>query len=134
VSTDVLGGQVPFGVVDVPSAIAHVRAGKMRALAVTSKRRIVAAPEVPTFEEAGVPGYEAIGWFGTVAPANTPPAVIQRLHREIVAALQDAEIRERAISAGAEPFTNTPQEFAALIREETRKWAEVIRTANIKLQ
>jgi len=134
VSTDVLGGQVPLGVVDVPSAIAHVRAGKMRALAVTSKRRIVAAPDVPTFEEAGVPGYEAIGWFGTVAPANTPPAVIQRLHGEIVAALQDPGIRERALAAGAEPFTNTPTEFAALIREETRKWAEVIRTANIKLQ
>jgi tripartite-type tricarboxylate transporter receptor subunit TctC len=134
VSTDVLGGQVPLGVVDVPSAIEHVRAGKMRALAVTSKRRIVAAPEVPTFEEAGVPGYEAIGWFGTVAPANTPPAIIQRLHREIVAALQDPQIRERALAAGAEPLTNTPQEFAALIREETRKWAEVIRTANIKLQ
>jgi len=134
VSTDVLGGQVPLGVVDVPSAIAHERAGKMRALAVTSKRRIVAAPDVPTFEEAGVPGYEAIGWFGTVAPANTPPAVIQRLHGEIVAALQDPGIRERALAAGAEPFTNTPTEFAALIREETRKWAEVIRTANIKLQ
>ena len=134
VSTDMLGGQVPLGVVDVPSAIAHVRAGKMRALAVTSKRRIVAAPDVPTFEEAGVPGYEAIGWFGTVAPANTPPVVIQRLHREIVAALQDAQIRERALAAGAEPFTNTPQEFAALIREETAKWAEVIRSANIKLQ
>src|SRR6185295_3713666 len=134
VATDVLGGQVPLGVVDVPSAIAHVRAGKMRALAVTSKHRIVAAPEVPTFEEAGVPGYEAIGWFGTVAPANTPPAVIQRLHGEIVAALQDPGIRERALAAGAEPFTNTPTEFAALIREETRKWAEVIRIANIKLQ
>jgi len=134
VSTDVLGGQVPLGVVDVPSAIAHVRAGKMRALAVTSKRRIVAAPDVPTFEEAGVPGYEAIGWFGTVAPANTPPAVIQKLHGETVAALQDPGIRERALAAGAEPFTNTPTEFAALIREETRKWAEVIRIANIKLQ
>ena len=134
VSTDVLGGQVPLGVVDVPSAIAHVRAGKMRALAVTSKRRIVAAPDVPTFEEAGVPGYEAIGWFGTVAPANTPPAIIQRLQRETAAALQDPEIRERAIAAGTEPFTDTPQEFAALIREETRKWGEVIRNANIKLQ
>jgi tripartite-type tricarboxylate transporter receptor subunit TctC len=134
VSTDVLGGQVPLGVVDVPSAISHVRSGKMRALAVTSKRRIVAAPDVPTFEEAGVPGYEAVGWFGTVAPASTPPAIIQRLQRETAAALQDPEIREHALSAGAEPFTNTPQEFAALIREETRKWAEVIRTANIKLQ
>jgi tripartite-type tricarboxylate transporter receptor subunit TctC len=134
VSADVLGGQVPLGVVDVPSAIAHVRAGKMRALAVTSKRRIVAAPEVPTFEEAGVPGYEAIGWFGTVAPAQTSADIVGRLHREIVAALNAPDIRERALAAGTEPFTNTPQEFAAMIREETRKWAEVIRTAGIKLQ
>jgi tripartite-type tricarboxylate transporter receptor subunit TctC len=134
VSTDVLGGQVPLGVVDIPSAIAHVRAGRMRALAVTSRRRIAAAPEVPTFEEAGVPGYEAIGWFGTVAPANTPAGIVDRLNREIAAALSVPEIRERALAAGAEPFTNTPQEFAAMIREETRKWAQVIRTAEIKLQ
>jgi len=134
VSTDVLGGQVPLGVVDVPSAIAHVKAGKMRALAVTTKRRIAAAPEVPTFEEAGVPGYEAIGWFGSVAPAGTPPAIVNRLHAEIVAALAVPEIRERALAAGAEPLTNTPQEFAAMIREEIRKWAQVIRAADIKLQ
>jgi len=134
VSTDVLGGQVPLGVVDVPSAIAHVKAGKMRALAVTTKRRIAAAPEVPTFEEAGVPGYEAIGWFGSVAPAGTPPAIVNRLHAEIVAALAVPEIRERALAAGAEPLTNTPQEFAAMIREAIRKWAQVIRAADIKLQ
>jgi tripartite-type tricarboxylate transporter receptor subunit TctC len=134
VSADVLAGQVPLGMVDVPSAIAHVRAGKMRALAVTSKRRIVAAPEVPTFEEAGVPGYEAIGWFGTVAPAGTPAEIINRLNREIVAALAVPDVRERAIAAGAEPLTSTPQEFAAMIRDETRKWAQVIRTAEIKLQ
>jgi tripartite-type tricarboxylate transporter receptor subunit TctC len=134
VSADVLGGQVPLGVVDVPSAIAHVRAGKMRALAVTSKRRIAAAPEVPTFEEAGVPGYEAIGWFGAVAPAATPADIINRLNKEMAAVLSAPEIRERALAAGAEPFTNTPQEFAAMIREETRKWAQVIRAAEIKLQ
>jgi tripartite-type tricarboxylate transporter receptor subunit TctC len=134
VSADVLAGQVPLGVVDVPSAIAHVRAGKMRALAVTTKRRIAAAPEVPTFDEAGVPGYEAIGWFGVVAPANTPTEIINRLNREIAAALAVPEIRERAIAAGAEPATSSPQEFAAMIREETRKWAQVIRTAEIKLQ
>ena len=134
VSADVLGGQVPLGVVDVPSAIAHVKAGKMRALAVTTKRRITAAPEVPTFEEAGVPGYEAIGWFGTVVPAGTPATIINRLNVEIAAALAVPEIRDRALAAGAEPYTNTPQEFAALIREETRKWAEVIRIAGIKLQ
>jgi tripartite-type tricarboxylate transporter receptor subunit TctC len=134
VSSDVLAGQVPLGMVDVPSAIAHVRAGKMRALAVTSKRRISAAPEVPTFEEAGVPGYEAIGWFGTVAPANTPADIVRKLNAEIVAALAVPEIRQRALDAGAEPFTTTPQEFAALIREETVKWAQVIKTAGIKLQ
>ena len=134
VSADVLGGQVPLGVVDVPSAIAHVKAGKMRALAVTAKRRIAAAPEVPTFEEAGVPGYEAIGWFGMVAPAGTPASIINRLNMEVVAALAVPEIRERALAAGAEPSASTPQEFAAMIREETRKWALVIRTAGIKLQ
>jgi tripartite-type tricarboxylate transporter receptor subunit TctC len=134
VSADVLAGQVPIGMVDVPSAISHVRAGKIRALAVTSTRRISAAPEVPTLEEAGVPGYEAIGWFGTVAPARTPPQIVNRLNREIAAALQLPEIRARALDAGTEPHTNSPQEFAALIREETAKWAKVIKTAGIKLQ
>jgi len=134
VAADVLGGQVPLGVVDVPSAIAHVRAGKMRALAVTSKRRISAASDVPTFEEAGVPGYEAIGWFGVVAPAGTPAPIIERLNHEIRAALAAPEIRSRALDAGTEPFTNTPQEFAAVIREETKKWADVIKTGGIRLQ
>ena len=134
VSADVLGGQVPLGVVDVPSAIANVKAGKLRALAVTTKRRIAAAPEVPTFEEAGLPGYEAVGWFGTVAPAGTHPDVIRKLNSEIRGALSVPDIRERALAAGAEPYTDTPEEFAAFIREETRKWAEVIRAAGVKLQ
>jgi tripartite-type tricarboxylate transporter receptor subunit TctC len=134
VSADVLGGQVPLGVVDVPSAISNVRAGKVRALAVTSKRRISAAPEVPTFEEAGVPGYEAIGWFGVVAPAGTPRPVVDRLNNEIGQALQDPDIRSRALAAGTEPFTTTPEEFSAMIREETKKWAEVIKAGGIKLQ
>jgi tripartite-type tricarboxylate transporter receptor subunit TctC len=134
VSADVLGGQVPLGVVDVPSAIASVKAGKMRALAVTSKRRIEAAPDVPTFEEAGVPGYEAIGWFGVVAPKDTPRPIVERLNAEIRAALADPDIRSRAIAAGTEPLTDTPEEFAAMIREETKKWAEVIKAGGIKLQ
>ena len=134
VSADVLGGQVPLGVVDVPSAIANVKAGKLRALAVTSKRRISAAPEVPTFEEAGLPGYEAVGWFGTVAPAATPPEIIRRLNAEIRNALSAPEVKERALAAGAEPFSNSPQEFAAFIREEAKKWAEVIKAAGVKLE
>ena len=134
VSSDVLGGQIPFGVVDVPSAISNVRAGKLRALAVTSKTRIAAAPEVPTFEEAGVPGFEAVGWFGSVAPAGTPKAIIDRLNAETRAALALPDVRERAIASGTEPATTTPEEFAAYIREETKKWGEVIKAGNIKLQ
>ncbi len=133
VSADVLGGQVPLGFVDVPSAIANVRAGKLRALAVTSRKRVAAAPEVPTFEEAGVPGYEAVGWFGVVAPANTPPSIVNRLNKEIVDALATPEIRERAIAAGAEPAASTPQEFAAFIRSEIVKWKEVIAKAKIRI-
>ena len=134
VSADVLGGQVPLGVVDVPSAISAVKAGKLRALAVTSRKRIQAAPEVPTFEEAGVPGYEAIGWFGVVAPRGTPQGVIEKLNAEIAGALADPEIRGRAVAAGTEPMTDSPEEFAAMIREETKKWAEVIKAGGIKLQ
>ena len=134
VSSDVLGGQIPFGVVDVPSAISNVRAGKLRALAVTSKTRIAAAPDVPTFEEAGVPGYEAVGWFGSVAPAGTPREIIQRLNLETRNALALPDVRERVIAAGTEPATTTPEAFAAYIREETKKWGEVIKAGGIKLQ
>jgi tripartite-type tricarboxylate transporter receptor subunit TctC len=134
VSADVLGGQVPLGVVDVPSAIANVKAGKMRALAVTSKQRISAAPEVPTFEEAGLRGYEAVGWFGAVAPAGTPKDIINRLNTEIRNALAAPDVKERALTAGAEPHATSPEEFAAYIREETKKWGEVVRAAGIKLQ
>ena len=134
VSADVLGGQVLLGVVDVPSAIANVKAGKLRALAVTSKQRISAAPEVPTFEEAGLRGYEAVGWFGAVAPAGTPKDIINRLNTEIRSALAAPEVKERALTAGAEPHATSPEEFAAYIREETKKWGEVVRAAGIKLQ
>ena len=133
VAADVLGGQVPLGIVDVPSAIANVKAGRLKALAVTTARRISAAPEVPTFMEAGVPGYESIGWFGAVAPANTPSGVINRLNREMIAALSVPEVRERVLASGVEPYTSTPQEFAAFIRDEARKWAQVIMTAKVKV-
>lgn len=134
VSAAVLGNQVAFGVVDVPSAIGNVRAGKLRALAVTSRQRIAAAPEVPTFEEAGVPGYEAVGWFGVVAPAGTPPEIVTRLNQEIAAALKLPEVRKPAVDAGTEPFTASPQEFSAMIRAETKKWGEVVRAGNIRIE
>ena len=132
VSAAVLGDQISVGVVDVPSAISNIRAGRLRALAVTTNRRISTLPDVPTFAEAGVPGYESIGWFGLVAPAGTPPAIIQRLHSEVVAALADPQVREHVVAAGTEPLTDTPQEFAAFIRDESRKWAQVIKAAHVK--
>ena len=134
VATDVLGGQVPLGIVDVPSAIANAKAGRLRALAVTTRRRISAAPDVPTFEEAGVAGYESIGWFGAVAPAGTPAAIINRLNAEIAAALAAPDVREKALAAGAEPLASSPQEFAAFIRDEARKWGDVIQKAGVKLE
>jgi len=133
VSAAVLGNQVAYGVVDVPSAIANVRAGKLRALAVTSKQRVSAAPDVPTFVEAGVPGYEAVGWFGVVGPAGLPNGILTRLNQEIAAALATPEMRKTAIDAGTEPYTTSPQEFTAMIRAETRKWGDVIKAGNIKL-
>ncbi|HUQ74184.1 MAG TPA: tripartite tricarboxylate transporter substrate-binding protein, partial [Burkholderiales bacterium] len=134
VATDVLGGQVPLGVVDVPSAIANMKAGKLRALAVTTRQRISAAPDVPTFEEAGIVGYESIGWFGAVAPAGTPAPVIERLNTEIRAALSVPDVREKALAAGCEPAASSPQEFAAFIRDEARKWGDVIRKAGVKIE
>ena len=134
VSLAVLGNQVPLGVVDVPASLSSLRAGRLRALAVTSKERIAVAPDVPTFEEAGVPGYEAIGWFGVVAPAATPQQVVARLNAEIVAALKEPEVRKIAVDAGTEPYTASPEAFSRMIREETKKWAEVIKAGKITLQ
>ncbi len=134
VAVAVLADQVPLGVVDVPASLSFVRSGRLRALAVTSKQRIAVAPDVPTFEEAGVPGYEAIGWFGVVAPAATPQPIVARLNSEIAAALKVPEIRKIAIDSGTEPFTTSPAEFSRMIHEETKKWAEVIKAGNIKLE
>jgi len=134
VSADVLGGQVPIGVVDVPSAIAAVKAGRLRALAVTTSRRLASLPDVPTVAEAGVPGYESIGWFGAVAPAGTPAPIIERLNAEMTGALAMPDIKSRVLAAGAEPLTTTAGQFAVMIRDETRKWADVIRRAGVKLE
>jgi tripartite-type tricarboxylate transporter receptor subunit TctC len=133
VAAAVLGNQVPYGVVDVPAALSNVRAGKLRALAVTSKQRVAVAPEVPTFEEAGVAGYEAVGWFGVVGPAGLPNDILMQLNREIAAALASPDIRKIAIDAGTEPYTSSPQQFTAMIRAETKKWGDVIKAGNIRL-
>jgi len=130
---DVLAGQVPFGVVDLPSALSHIRAGKLIAIAVTSPQRLPQLPEVPTVAEGGLAGYDSTGWFGIVAPAGTSPAIVTRLNAEFSAALQDESIRANMRAQGVEPVPGTPEAFGAYIASETAKWAKVIKTANIKL-
>ncbi|HEY8357726.1 MAG TPA: tripartite tricarboxylate transporter substrate binding protein [Ramlibacter sp.] len=130
---DVLAGTVPLGVVDLPAALQHIKAGKLVAYAVTSPQRLPQLPDVPTASEAGLTGYDSTGWFGVVAPAGTPPAIVARLNAEITAALNNEQVKASMRSLGVEPAPTTPEAFDAYIRAETQKWARVIRTANIKI-
>ena len=131
-AVDTVSGQLPLAMVDVASAIAQVKAGRLKALAVTSRTRVSAAPEVPTFAESGLPDYEATGWFGVVMPAGTPAEIVGRMNAELVTALKRQEIRERVLAAGAEASPSTPEEFGALIRTEIVKWGEVVRASGAK--
>ena len=130
---DVLAGQVPLGMVDLPSALQHIRSGKLIAIAVTSPQRLSQLPDVPTVAEGGLAGYDSTGWFGVVVPTGTPQTIINRLNFEITAALNDESIRSNMLAQGVEPAPSTPEAFGAYIATETAKWAKVIRAANIKL-
>jgi len=131
---DVLAGQVPLAVVDLPSSLQQIKAGKLTAYAVTSPQRLPMLPDVPTVAEQGLAGYDSTGWFGVVAPAGTPAAIIDRLHAEITAALNDSEIKASMRNLGVEPAPSKPGEFEAYIKSETQKWGKVIKAAGIKIQ
>jgi tripartite-type tricarboxylate transporter receptor subunit TctC len=133
-AVDTVSGQLPLAIVDVASALAQVKAGRLKALAVTSRARVSAAPDVPTFAESGLPDYEATGWFGVVMPAGTPADIVGRMNAELVTALKRQEIRERVLAAGAEASPSTPEEFGALIRSEIVKWGEVVRASGAKAE
>jgi tripartite-type tricarboxylate transporter receptor subunit TctC len=133
-STDVVAEQIPLAIPDIPASIAFIKSGRLKALGVTSARRSAALPEVPTFAEAGVPGYESIGWFGIVAPAGTPAAVLNRLNTELQAALNDPETRRRIIASGAEPMPGSSSEFRAMIESEIVKWARVIKSSGARIE
>ncbi len=130
---DVLAGQVPLAIVDLPSALQHIKAGKLIAYAVTSPQRLPMLPDVPTVSESGLTGYDSTGWFGVVAPAGTPAPVVARLNAEITAALNDNEIKASMRNLGVEPAPGTAAEFEAYIKSETVKWARVIKTSGTKL-
>lgn len=130
--TALLGGQVQLNFATLPSVLPHVKSGRLRALGVTTTKRSPAAPEVPTIAEAGVPGYDHAPWNGMLAPARTPKAVIARLNGEVAKATHTAEMKSVLLQEGAEPVGNTPEAFGTIIREETAKWAKVIRAAGIE--
>lgn len=130
--TDILGGQVQLGFVDLPAAAAHAKAGRVKMLAIGNPRRTRTAPELPTIAESGVPGYETGGWFGVIAPAGTPPAIVKRLHTEIAAVMNDPAVRERVLQIGIEPLATTPEEFASFIRAEIPKWKRVIEASKAR--
>jgi tripartite-type tricarboxylate transporter receptor subunit TctC len=128
---DLLAGQVQLTFSPVPTVMGYVRAGKLRALAVTSATRLEVLPDIPTVAES-VAGYEAATWWGISAPKNTPAGIVNTLNKEINASLADSKLAERLIDLGATPMPMTPAEFGKFIADQTEKWAKIIRAANIK--
>jgi len=129
---DVMAGQIPIAIVDLTSALPHVRSGRIKALATLGAQRTVTAPDLPTMAEAGIAGFDAVGWFGIVAPGGTPRDAIRKLNGEINRIMQLREIREKSLAAGAEPATGTAEEFGALIAAEIPKWGQAVRASGAK--
>jgi tripartite-type tricarboxylate transporter receptor subunit TctC len=131
--TDLLGGQVQLMFDNLPSALPHIKAGKLRAVAVTSSKRAPALPDLPTIAESGVPGFEASSWFGILAPAGTPREIVMKINAEANKALQSPDMKEKLLSQGAEAVGNSPEYFADYIKSETVKWAKVVKDSGAKV-
>ena len=131
---ELMAGQTQIMFANMPTAIQYVRDGRLRALAVTGARRAPAAPTLPTVAESGVPGYEVTAWYGVSAPAKTPRAIVDRLHAEIVRAVNSPDLRERLTTQGADPIHLTPEQYTVFIQNEIAKWAKVIKAAGIKAE
>ena len=129
---DLLAGRVSLSFANVVNVVPLVREGKLRAFAVTSASRSAVAPELPTMAESGYPGFEAVPWFGLMAPAGTPAAIVERLHRDTVKVLAQPDVRRKMNDLGLDVIGGTPSEFAAAIERETPRWARVIKQAGIK--
>ncbi|WOB09996.1 tripartite tricarboxylate transporter substrate binding protein [Piscinibacter gummiphilus] len=129
--TDLLAGRLDATLTAISTAVPHVQAGKLRVLAVANEERTPLYPQAPTLRESGLPSVVGYGWYGLMVPAGTPAAIVQRLNAETNAVLADAEIRKKAEAVGLQPRGGTPAAFASFIQSETRKWAQVIKAANI---
>jgi tripartite-type tricarboxylate transporter receptor subunit TctC len=130
---DLMGGQIPAAFDNLPSAIPQIRAGKVRALAITTSKRWPSAAEIPTMKEAGVPGYEMSAWFGLMAPPGVPKATAELLQREVAAILQEPDTAKKFMELGAEPGGMPPEEFGRFIAGEREKWAKVGASSGVKL-
>jgi tripartite-type tricarboxylate transporter receptor subunit TctC len=131
--SDLIGGRIPALFPDIATALPQIRAGKIRALAVASGKRVAALPDLPTVGESGYPGFEAWAWQGFVAPVGTPRPVLMKLNSEFAKVMADPLIKQRLSESGFEPQTSTPEEFAAYMKSEIAKWAKVIRDSNVSL-
>ncbi|MBM3344434.1 MAG: tripartite tricarboxylate transporter substrate binding protein [Betaproteobacteria bacterium] len=130
----VLSGEAQLTYSSIPSALPHIRAGRLRALGVGNAKRLSALPEFPTVAESGLPGYEAYAWAGMLGPAKMNPELVQRLSREIVAAVNSKDVSDRMLNEGTVPTPSSPEEFAAYIKSEIQKWGVVIRGAKIRVE
>ncbi|HZR02998.1 MAG TPA: tripartite tricarboxylate transporter substrate binding protein [Burkholderiales bacterium] len=131
--TDLMGGQVQSYMSSIPTALSHIKGGKLRALAVTSTKRVPTLPDVPTIAEAGYKGFDATTWFGIVAPAGTAPAIINKLNAEVNRVLKAPDLRDKFAAEGGGALGSSPQEFAAMLKSDYAKWGKVVKDANIKL-
>lgn len=131
---DVIAGNVLLMFPNIPASIPHIQAGRLRALGVTSLRRSAVMPDVPTIAESGLPGFEAIAWFGVYAPAALPQDLVKRLHDDVVKVVGQPDVRERIVRLGADPVGNTPAQFASFMQLEIRKWARVIKASGASVE
>lgn len=129
---DLVAGQLSFMIENVPGTLPLVRDGKLRALAITSRQRLALVPDLPTMEEAGVPGYEMIGWNGIFVPKATPPEIVTRLNAELVRVLRSADVGEQLAKLGAVPVGDSPQQFGAFVKAESARWGKIIKDLGIK--
>jgi tripartite-type tricarboxylate transporter receptor subunit TctC len=130
--TSLIAGEVDLSFANIPAILAHVKSGRLRAIANTGAKRSELMPDVPTMKESGIPGVEVVVWYGVFAPSSTPKDVVQKVAEAIQRATKDPETRRRLLEQGAEPLGNTPEEFAKLVREEIVKWAEVVKISGAR--
>ena len=131
---EVMGGQITMAIETISPILPHVKAGKLKALGVTSSRRSTQMPDVPTIAESGFPGFEVVNWYGVLAPANTPRNAITRLNREVTRIVKTPDTRERLLTYGLEVVDSTPEEYAAFRKADLSKWAKIIKDTHLRYE